>query len=91
MTFPNAREFFQSFENIYNMAAGFPQGEQSYSKNRDESVMLFFFFFFYLFFALLGLHCCSRAFSCYSELRLLFIVVHGLLVALASLVAEHTL
>lgn len=43
MTFPNAREFFQSFENIYNMAAGFPQGEQSYSKNRDESVMLFFF------------------------------------------------
>ena len=29
---------------MYNMAAGFPQGEQSYSKNRDESVMLFFFF-----------------------------------------------
>jgi len=30
------------------MAAGFPQGEQSYSKNRDESVMLFFFFICFL-------------------------------------------
>ena len=36
------------------MAAGFPQGEQSYSKNRDESVMLFFFFKFILFFCSAG-------------------------------------
>ena len=37
--------------------------------------------------AALGLHCCTRAFSSCGEQALLFIVVHGLLVALASLVA----
>ena len=56
----------------------------------------FFFFFFFLFFnfiylflAALGLCCCERAFSSCGERGLLFVVVHGLLVAVASLVVEH--
>ena len=38
-----------------------------------------------------GLRCCTRAFSSCSERGLLFVVVHGLLIAVASLVAEHGL
>ena len=38
---------------------------------------------------MLGLCCCVRAFSSCSELGLLFVAVHGLLTAVASLVAEH--
>ena len=45
----------------------------------------------YLFLAALGLHCCEWAFSSCGEQGLLFIVVHGLLIAVASLVAEHGL
>ena len=41
--------------------------------------------------AALGLHCCTWAFSSCSEQRLLFMAVHGLPVAVASLVAEHGL
>ena len=41
--------------------------------------------------AALGLHCCAWAFSSCSELGLLFIAVHGLLIAVASLVAQHGL
>ena len=41
--------------------------------------------------AVLGLHCCVGAFAGYSNWRLLFFVVHGLLIALASLVTEHGL
>ena len=37
---------------------------------------------------LLGLHCCKQAFSSCGERGLLFIVVHGLLIVVASLVAE---
>ena len=47
--------------------------------------------FFNLFLAALGLHCCMRAFSSCSEQGLLFVAVCGLLIAVASLVAEHTL
>ena len=39
--------------------------------------------------AALGLRCCARAFSSCSERGLLFVAVHGLLIAVASLVAEH--
>ena len=42
----------------------------------------------YLFLALLGLHCCTRAFSNCGEQGLLFVAVRGLLIAVASLVAE---
>ena len=55
----------------------------------------FFFFFFYkfvyLFLAALGLCCCARAFSSCGERGLLFVAVHGLLIAVASLVVEHGL
>ena len=49
------------------------------------------FLFYFNFLAALGLHCCSWAFSSCGELGLLFVEVHGLLIAVASLVAEHRL
>ena len=57
-------------------------------------VNLFFFFninLFILFLAALGLRCCMRAFSSYIEQGLLFVVVSGLLIAVASLVVAHGL
>ena len=50
-----------------------------------------FFFFFNLFLAVLGLYCCARASSSCGERGLLFVAVCGLLIAVASLVAEHGL
>ena len=47
--------------------------------------------FFFFFLAALGLPCCVRAFSSCGERGLLFIAVRGLLIAVASLVAEHGL
>ena len=61
------------------------------------SIIVLFLFFkkFYLiyllFLAVLGLHCCMRAFSSCGEQGLLFVAVRGLLIAVASLVAEHGL
>ena len=49
------------------------------------------FFIIYLFLAVLGLHCCTQAFSSSGKRGLLFAVVHGLLIAVASLAAEHGL
>ena len=43
------------------------------------------------FLAVLGLHCCVWAFSSCDERGLLFVSVRGLLIAVASLVAEHGL
>ena len=48
-------------------------------------------FFLNLFLALLGLRCCMRAFSSCGEWGLLFVAVRGLLIVVASLVAEHGL
>ena len=45
----------------------------------------------YLFLAVLCLCCCAQAFSSCGEQGLLFIVVCGLLIAVASLVVEHGL
>ena len=60
-----------------------------------KSLSHFFFFFninlFILFLAVLGLHCCLRAFSSCSKQGLLFVAVRGLLIVVASLVAEHGL
>ena len=39
--------------------------------------------------AALDLRCCKRAFSSCGEQGLLFVVVHKLLIAVTSLVAEH--
>ena len=50
-----------------------------------------FIYFIYLFLAVLGLRCCVRAFSSCGEWGLLFLAVRGLLIAVASLVAEHGL
>ena len=50
-----------------------------------------FFCFFGFFLAALGLHGCARAFSSCGEQGLLFIALHGLLIAVTSLVAEHGL
>ena len=47
-------------------------------------INLFIYLFIYLFLAALGLRCCTQAFSSCSERGLLFIVVHGLLTAVAS-------
>ena len=41
--------------------------------------------------AVLGLWCCARAFSSCGEQGLHFVVVRGLLIAVAYLVAEHGL
>ena len=41
--------------------------------------------------AVLGLHCCTWAFSSCTEQGLFFVAVHGLLIAVASLVVEHRL
>ena len=48
-----------------------------------------FMYFYLLFLAVLGLRCCPWAFSSCGEQGLLFVVVHGLLTAVVSLVAEH--
>ena len=56
-----------------------------------KAVFLFFRnLFIYLFLAAIGLRCCTWAFSSCSEQGLLFLVVRGLLIAVASLV-EHGL
>ena len=47
------------------------------------------FYLIYLFLAALGLCCCARAFSSCGEQGLLFIAVLRLLIAVASLAAEH--
>ena len=52
-------------------------------------ISLKFFFFFFL--AELGLRCFAQAFSSCGERGLLFVAVHGLLIAVASLVVEHQL
>ena len=59
-----------------------------------QTLYIYFFFFkifIYLFLAVLGLCFCARAFSSCGERGLLFVVVHELLIAVASLVAEHGL
>ena len=45
----------------------------------------------YFFLAVLGLCCCARAFSSCGEQGLTLVAVHGLLIVVASLVAEHGL
>ena len=64
----------------------------------SNSVSYYYYYFFsnfilliYLFLAVLGLHSCTQAFSSCSERGLLFVAVRRLLIAVASLVAEHRL
>ena len=51
---------------------------------------LFYPILFILFLTALGLCCFAWAFSSCGAQRLLFIAVHGLLIVVASLVAEHS-
>ena len=57
----------------------------------NKFIYLFIYLFIFLFLAVLGLHCCAQAFSSCGEQGLLFVAVCGLLIAVASLVAEHRL
>ena len=45
-------------------------------------------YYLFIYLAALGLRCCARAFSSCGERGLLFVAVHGLLIVVASLVAE---
>ena len=71
------------------------QGNLPISKASDRQLFFLFlkkfYLFIYLFLAALGLRCCARAFSSCGKWGLLFVAVHGLLIAVASLVAEHGL
>ena len=48
-------------------------------------------YFIYLFLAVLGLLCCTQAFSSCRKQGLLLVAVRGLLIAVASPIAEHGL
>ena len=64
----------------------------SYHLTQRRTCCLFIYFLFFLinlFLAALDLRCCAWAFSSCSERGLLFVVVHTLLIAVASLVVEH--
>ena len=52
-------------------------------------IYLFIYLLTYLFLAALGLRCCTQAFSSCSKRGLLFVAVCGLLIVVASLVAEQ--
>ena len=54
-------------------------------------IYLFLINLFQLFLPVLGLCCCVRAFSSCVKQGLLFVAVHALLIAVASLVVEHGL
>ena len=61
----------------------------TYFKNKFIDLFIFKInLFIYLFLAALGLHCCALAFSSCGEQGLLFVVVHVLLIVVASLVVE---
>ena len=57
----------------------------------DYFLIYKFIYFIYLPLAALGLRCCVQAFSSCGEPGLLFVVVRGLLIAVASLAVEHGL
>ena len=67
------------------------QGLPGYKSLFMAPVSFFTLIFIYLFLAALDLRCCARAFSSCGERGLLFVAVRGLLIAVASLVAEHGL
>ena len=69
---------------------------RAYERLSDSVLVQFKFFlnkfiYLFLFLAVLGLCCCAQAFCSCSERGLLLVVVRGLLIVVASLVAEHGL
>ena len=71
----------------YAAVANNPQISVAYNNKN----IYFLINLFILFLAALGLCCCTRAFSSCVEQGLLFVVVHRLLIAVASLVVEQGL
>ena len=61
------------------------------TRELPELFFVFLINLFIYFFAALGFRCCTRAFSSCGGRGRLFVVVRGLLIVLASLVAEHRL
>ena len=55
----------------------------------NKPVIVSTILFIHLFWAVLGLPCYTQAFSSCGEWGLLFVAIRGLLIAVASLVAEH--
>ena len=65
-----------------------------YNNTGIKIITSFFFvhiYLFFLFLAALGLRCCTQASSSCGQWDLLFVAVRGLLIVVASLVAEHGL
>ena len=79
----------------YLIKAGEGEHSSDWQKRKDYTIDYIktesFFFFSFQFLAALGLRCCAWAFSSCGKRELLFVVVHGLLIAVASLVAKHGL
>ena len=85
---PSTRELLKLSKNIYSKYFLI----RKVTKSPLGLFCFSFFFFITLFFlVVLGLRCCTRAFSSCSERGLLFVAVHGLPIAVASLVAEQGL
>ena len=72
------------------LEAGFPTCTLTTGRV-SVSFLKYIYIYFDLFLAALGLRCCAQAFSSCGKRGLLFIVVHGLLIAVTSLVEEHRL
>ena len=62
-----------------------------WSTNKCQISFNFLKYIYYLLLAALGLRCCTGAFSSCGERGLLFVVVRGFLIVVASLVVEHGL
>ena len=54
-------------------------------------LFILFYFILFIYLAVLGLCCCARAFFSCGKRGLVFLVVHGLLIVMASFVVEHRL
>ena len=87
-----AVRFIQGFSsNIYTARAWSVFGDRGKYLQSVHTFFCLFVCLFYLFLAVLGLHCYAWSFSSCGERGLLFVAVHGLLIAVASLVVEHGL
>ena len=90
--FPIFSYFYLVFEYFFKLKK-IICNQSNFISPLKKSISVFnkFILFTYLFLAALGLCCCARAFSSCSERGLLLVAVRGLLIAVASLVAEHGL
>ena len=82
---------YLALNSCHGTTSNWRERQQRLQLLRKATTPLVFFneFIYYLFLAVLGLRCCTWAFSSCSERGLLFVVLHGLLIAVASLAVEH--